>query len=541
MTVTKNWQELAESKKNEVNSKIPEEWVLPVEVTKSFNEKTPSSVLHIPKQYLSVKEFEITENYNAEELVKKIASSTFSAVDVIKAFSHRAAIATQLTNCCTELMLDYGIKRAKYLDEYLKTHSKPIGPLHGLPISLKDSFNIPGYDSTLGFVCDIGKKATEESDLVRLLLDLGANFYVKTNIPQTLMTGDSENNIFGRTLNPNNLTWTAGGSSGGEGALIKMRGSILGMGTDVAGSIRIPALCNGVYSYRPTGDRYPMGKQAECSRDVFVGVLAVAGPLAVDAESLEFITKLVYNQKPWDYDSSMLRINYQNTEITAESKLKIGVILEDPDLPVHPPIKRIIKQASDKLIESGHSVEFIKFFPSYDKSWEIAWQLFQVDENATAFAKLQSTGERIIDSLLLPGMDVYGNGPKDIDTLIKLKTEVNNINIQWSEIFKNFDVIIAPGSPSTAPPHDEYGIAPYTTAWNVVDFPAIIVPFGKSDAKIDVDDHAEYSAKLKSIYAHYRPENYDQAPGHVQIVAPRLEDEKLLACTLIIDKALNPK
>lgn len=85
-----------------------------------------------------------------------------------------------------------------------------------------------------------------------MLLDLGAVLYCKTNLPQTIMTGDSDNNVFGRTLNPRNTALTAGGSTGGEGALLALRGSILGVGTDVGGSIRVPSVCNGIYGLRPS-------------------------------------------------------------------------------------------------------------------------------------------------------------------------------------------------------------------------------------------------------------------------------------------------
>ena len=101
---------------------------------------------------------------------------------------------------------------------------------------MQDSFNFKNTFSTIGYVSFINRPAADfNSPLVEILLENGAVLYVKTNIPQTLMTADSENNVFGRVLNPNKLTLTAGGSSGGEGALIGMRGSILGVGTDIGG------------------------------------------------------------------------------------------------------------------------------------------------------------------------------------------------------------------------------------------------------------------------------------------------------------------
>ena len=95
------------------------------------------------------------------------------------------------------------------------------------------------------------------SYLIEQLSQQGAVFYVKTNIPQTMMTADSDNPLNSRTLNPNKLSLTAGGSTGGEGALLALRGSPLGIGTDIAGSIRIPALCDGIYGFKPSTQRVP--------------------------------------------------------------------------------------------------------------------------------------------------------------------------------------------------------------------------------------------------------------------------------------------
>lgn len=97
--------------------------------------------------------------------------------------------------------------------------------------SLKDQFNVAGFDSTIGYVARVGKPASKQSTLVKLLLDAGAVLYVKTNVPATLMMGETVNNLFGRTLNPYNRKLSPSGSSGGESALIAMKGSYLGVGT----------------------------------------------------------------------------------------------------------------------------------------------------------------------------------------------------------------------------------------------------------------------------------------------------------------------
>ncbi|CAG7945448.1 unnamed protein product [Penicillium nalgiovense] len=153
------------------------------------------------------------------------------------------------TRCLTETFFERALQRAKDLDEKLSKTGTPVGPLHGLPINLKDCFNIKGITSTIGFASFIkNRPVSYTSPAVRVLLNLGAIPYVKTNVPQTMMAADSHNYVFGRTLNPHRSNLTAGGSTGGEGALIAMRGSVLGVGTDNVGSIRIPAICNGIHA-----------------------------------------------------------------------------------------------------------------------------------------------------------------------------------------------------------------------------------------------------------------------------------------------------
>lgn len=122
---------------------------------------------------------------------------------------------------------------AKARDEHFAKTGKPIGPLHGLPVSLKDNFNLKGLDATLGFASHVGDAAQDDSALAKLIEDAGAVFYVKTNVPTAMMIAETINNVFGRTLNPLNRKLTPGGSSGGESALIVFKGSPLGVGSDI--------------------------------------------------------------------------------------------------------------------------------------------------------------------------------------------------------------------------------------------------------------------------------------------------------------------
>lgn len=134
----------------------------------------------------------------------------------------------------------------------------------------------------MGYVSWLGKYDDEDSVLTALLRKAGAVFYVKTSVPQTLMVCETVNNIIGRTTNPRNKNWSCGGSSGGEGAMIGIRGGVIGVGTDIGGSIRIPSAFNFLYGIRPSHGRMPYGKMAN-SMEGQETIHSVVGPIAHSA------------------------------------------------------------------------------------------------------------------------------------------------------------------------------------------------------------------------------------------------------------------
>lgn len=200
-------------------------------------------------------------------------------------------------------------------------------PLFGLPISLKDSFQVLGHDTSTGLGCYVDEPAQENSALAAMLLDLGAVLYCKTNLPQSIMTGDSHNNIFGRTLNPRNKFLTAGGSTGGEGALIALRGSILGAGTDIGGSIRVPSVCNGIYGFRPSVGLLPHGGVRDLMPPGTDGVRSTVGPMATSLRDCEMFLKAILQAGTWKYDSTMISIQWVDLEV--RRKIRVGVAFND--------------------------------------------------------------------------------------------------------------------------------------------------------------------------------------------------------------------
>jgi Asp-tRNA(Asn)/Glu-tRNA(Gln) amidotransferase A subunit family amidase len=214
----------------------------------SLPSSLPQNSQGLAKTVLTLKEIEITETYTAIELLEKMRRRELSAEEVTRAFLRRAALAQFATNCLTELLWDDAIERARYLDSL----PEPQGALHGLPISTKEhlatarSRNNTTNASYVAWV-DQPHGSTPLHDA---LWAAGCIFYARTTQPQAIMHLETNSNIYGRTVNPYNRDLTAGGSSGGEGALIGFRGSLLGIGGDIGGSIRCPAAHNGIYGFK---------------------------------------------------------------------------------------------------------------------------------------------------------------------------------------------------------------------------------------------------------------------------------------------------
>lgn len=356
------------------------------------------------------------------------------------------------------------------------------GPLHGLPISLKDSFQVQGTDATLGFVAYLDNGPSKENScLVDVLLKQGAVLYCKTNLPQTLMTADSQNNVFGRTLNPWNTSLTPGGSSGGEGALVAFRGSPIGVGTDVAGSIRIPSLCCGLYGFKPTACRVPYGKQAPLGNPGLRTILASAGPLTNDFDAMAIFMKAVLDARPAQLDSTAIDVPWRPVPVV-EGKLRFGVLAEDPIFPLHPPVKAALTDAANLLQKAGHEIIPLRATQGLvASSYDVATQMWGLDK--TSAATVLKGGEPFIPSIVtgrnaMRQIKFDRNVVRDmrsiedgLERLALLNVKRFEIQETWRELWEQnqLDAVIGPGSQNTAVEHDQYGPAPYTSIVNFLD------------------------------------------------------------------------
>ena len=394
-----DWQAVAKAKLNSINDSIPKKWRL--DVIPSIQQKKDVTGSFIA-EHLSDKEIKITET-DAVGITTRTCSGEWQAEEVVTAFCHRASLAHQLTMCLHETFFEAAIEDARKLDDYFKSHNAPIGPLHGLPVSLKDQFHVRGVETSMGYVGWLGtfegKKGTEkekvfESEMVKELRASGAILYCKTSVPQSLMTGETANNMIGWTMNPKNRHLSAGGSSGGEGALTGLKGSPVGFGTDIGGSIRIPAAFNGLYGLRPSSGRLPYEGMAN-SMDGQNSILSVVGPLSHSVASLRLLVKNLLNQQPWLHDPLVHEIPWRETqeqevsELIKGKSLCFGILNDDGVVTPHPPVqramrlaKRAVEQLGHKTIEwnppphsEGNSIAFKTW--NYDGGLDIRWVFFE--------------------------------------------------------------------------------------------------------------------------------------------------------------------
>ena len=192
--------------------------------------------------------------WGAAELARRIAAGELTSEEVVAAHIARIEAVDGQLNAVVTRTFDAAVSQSRQADAAL-ARGERCGPLHGVPFTLKDCFDVAGLDSTIGLTHHVGQPAKESGPLVTRLLGAGAILLGKTNVPQLMVMHETDNPVFGRTNNPWNLERGPGGSSGGEAAVVAAGGSPLGLGTDLGGSIRQPAHACGICGFKPTNGR----------------------------------------------------------------------------------------------------------------------------------------------------------------------------------------------------------------------------------------------------------------------------------------------
>ncbi|XP_057286719.1 vitamin D3 hydroxylase-associated protein-like isoform X2 [Pezoporus wallicus] len=288
------------------------------------------------------------------ELVEKLKDGSLSPESILYTYMGKALEVTWEVNCVTDFI--HGCE-----DQLQKLkNQKEKGLLYGIPVSIKEHIDCKGHISSGGMVKFLGQVKEEDSVIVQVLKYQGAIPFVRTNVPQTMMNYDCSNLVFGQTLNPLNHQKSPGGSSGGEGALIAGGGSILGIGSDVAGSIRLPSSFCGLCGLKPTGNR--ISKLGVVSPIGGMGsVVPALGPMARDVDSLALCMKALLCDEMFRLDPTVPPIPFNEEVYTSSKPLRIGYYEGDGYFQPSPSMKRAIQETRKLLQDAGHTL--VPFVP----------------------------------------------------------------------------------------------------------------------------------------------------------------------------------
>lgn len=507
-------------------------------------------------------------------LVHDVQNAVLSPIDILRTYGKTATLAHRRTNCVTELLLPEAETWAN--DVNLK------GPLAGIPVSLKDTIAVAGFDVSVGYSRNCFKPYAEDGVIVKLLKRAGAIPHVKTALPITLLSFESTNDVWGVAKNPHNPKYSPGGSSGGEGALLALNGSRIGVGSDVAGSVRAPAAWSGIYSLRCSTGRWPK-VGINTSMPGQEGVPSVYSPMARTLDDLTYFTKSFIEMKPWELDYTVHPIPWRQElyeHVEAAKTLRVGFMSSDGVCPPSPAIARGLDLTAAALRSAGHTVTHVpvESFPATATpalGLQIAAVLLCADGGKTykSFFRTCETND--------PGaaqINFYMSLPRPIKYLWYLYTRYIKRDPLWASILRyfhplsaveqwkwvakreafrstwfdwwsqaeqDFDFILCPANATPALPHgamkDAVSSCGYTFLWNLLDYTTGIVPVTKVDAEKDklATDFKPQNGIEKGAYKYYDSVKMAGLPCAVQVVGRRLAEEKVLAYMKIVEDSLR--
>ncbi|XP_051928723.1 fatty-acid amide hydrolase 1 [Hippocampus zosterae] len=282
------------------------------------------------------------------DLTNKLKDGLLRPEDVFYAYMEKTINENKRLNCCTAILLES-------FDHLKKLDCNKEGLLYGVPVSIKDNFAYKNYDSSCGLLANLGQPAEGHSVIVEVLRRQGAIPFVKTNISQGMLSYDCSNIIYGQTVNPNNLEKTSGGSSGGEAALIGGGGSILGIGSDIGGSIRIPAAFCGICGLKPTVGRLSKLGASSVSPGQ-KSVVGTPGPLARDVDSLALCMQALLCHHMFELDPTVPPVPFNMQMYKSTKPLRIGYMESDGLCPPTPSMTRSLREVKTLLEQAGHTM-----------------------------------------------------------------------------------------------------------------------------------------------------------------------------------------
>ncbi|XP_037954495.1 fatty-acid amide hydrolase 2-A-like [Teleopsis dalmanni] len=437
---------------------------------------------------------------SATSLARKIRKQKLTSVQVLDAFIARINEVNPLLNCCVDNRFTEAHAEAEEADKLIKSKQytieelEKIKPFLGVPISTKDCIAVKGLLHTSGLYCRKDVRASEDSDAMALMRKAGAIPFALTNVSEVCMWWESNNSVHGRSRNPYDTNRIVGGSSGGEGCIQAAAASPFGLGSDIGGSIRMPAFFNGIFGHKPSKfivsnkGQFPIPFSEE--QNSFLGI----GPMTRHAEDLKPMLKIIAGEKAaqlnLDESVDLSKVRYFFQENDGGGRLVSAV---DDDLING--VRQVVQHLKNKLNVPVDRVQFEQFRQSAaiwfanmkdDSGYGFEHQLGNmktaINPYSELFMWLLRLSKHTFIGIITAIMDKLQcrHGSSKYHHLVKKR---NELRAELQELLGNDGVLIYPTHPTVAPYHNEPILRPinfsYTGIVNVLGFPATAVPLGK--------------------------------------------------------------
>ncbi|APA08949.1 hypothetical protein sscle_04g037190 [Sclerotinia sclerotiorum 1980 UF-70] len=547
-----SWGTLAAERTTFIMKKIPFDWRLsPSDLSYARMQRSITGPFIC--KYLDRFEQEYL-NHDPISILRRIWNGEWTAVQCVRASCKISCIAHQINPCLLNIMIPEALEKARKLDKsFEKGRGSVKGFLHGLPISVKDQFHVKGSDTTMGYVGWIGtfegdgdstKVEAVESQVISDLEGQGAVVFCKTSLPQTVLYDETINNIIGQTLNPVNRLLSCGGSSGGEAALISTGGSSLGMGTDIAGSVRVPAAFCGIYGIKPSHNRFSYRGVANTNPGQTL-IPSSVGFLSRSLEGLELVMSSLLSTSPWLRDPAVVPIPWRKEDrLKARKRLKFGIFSWDGMIQPHPPVTRALEIVVNALKHAGHEV--VDWCPpSHSIPERLHASIMNADGSQHIQQQLALSGEPLINDL----QDFYTlKSPMSLleyqDRALQLRDYRQAYSDYWNSTAdadgNMVDAVLMPAAPHAAVIPGKWVHLAYTEVLNLLDYTALVIPITHADKHMDeLHAYVPVSEKDSRNWTAYDAEIYDDAPVGIQIVGRVCEEEKIIGVAEVVEGVLG--
>lgn len=423
----------------------------------------------------------------AVSMAQQIRERKLSPVELVEAHLARIEKLNPKLNAFVQVDVE-GARRQAYAAEAAVMRHENLGPLHGVPVSIKSSIEVAGMKHEAGTRLRAGVVATKDAPLVTRLRNAGAIILGMTNTPELLMAWETDSLLYGRTNNPWDLSRTPGGSSGGEAAAISAGLSAGGVGSDGGGSIRVPAHFSGICGLKPTPGRIPATGHFPTSVGPFA-LLGVVGPMARTVADLKVLFEVMQGPDDGDPSAAPVPVRWPNSEDLKE--IPIGYFEDDGRTPVTAETRAAVRTAAEGLKRAGYKVE--RFCPAgLEQARQLWWQFFGV-----AGGMLLGPMTKGRDADLSPILKQFSSlaaasPPHTAQSLLDTWIMRDALRMQIFEQMREYPVLLCPVAAIPAFRHGERSWdidgqrVDYLDAWsyaewfNLLGMPAAVVPIGQS-------------------------------------------------------------